>query len=140
MIRNYFKIAMRQFRRQKMYAAIKIGGFAFSIAACLLIALYIRNEMSYDKSYPDANRIFRVLGIYNNSGTIEKGTDWPAPLAKTLKKDFPQIEASGHLMPNTLMGAGTAEVRRADQVENSYEEGITFADQSMLDILKLPMV
>jgi putative ABC transport system permease protein len=140
MIKNYFKIAIRQLRKQKMYAAIKIGGFAFSIAACLLIALYIRNELSYDKSYPDANRIFRVLIVYTNNGTVGKGPEWPAPLAKTLKKDFPQIEFSGRLMPNTLMGAGTAEVRRADQVENSYEEGITYADQSMLDILKLPMV
>jgi putative ABC transport system permease protein len=58
MIRNYFKIAWRQLTKQKMYAAIKIGGFAFGIAACLLIALYIRNELSYDQSYPDAGRIF----------------------------------------------------------------------------------
>jgi putative ABC transport system permease protein len=140
MIKNYIKIAVRQLRKQKMYAAIKIGGFALSIAACLLIALYIRNELSYDKSYPDANRIFRVLIVYTNNGTVGKGSEWPAPLAKTLKKDFPQIELSGRLMPNTLMGAGTAEVRRADQVENSYEDGITYADQSMLNILKLPMV
>lgn len=127
-------------RKQKMYAAIKIGGFAFSIAACLLIALYIRNELSYDKSYPDADRIFRVLMVYTDNSFVGKGPEWPAPLAKTLKKDFPQVEFAGRLMPNTLMGAGTAEVRRADQVENSYEEGITYADQSMLDILKLPMV
>jgi len=80
MIKNYFKIAIRQFRKQKMYAAIKIGGFAFSIAACLLIALYIRNELSYDKSYPDANRIFRVVGEYTNNGTVNKGVEWPAPL------------------------------------------------------------
>ncbi|MDB5090109.1 MAG: yknZ 3 [Mucilaginibacter sp.] len=140
MFKNYFKIAVRQLRRQKMYAAIKIGGFAFSIAACLLIALYIRNELSYDKSYPDANRIFRVVMVYTDNGTVGKGPEWPAPLAKTLKTDFPQVEFAGRLMPNTLMGAGTAELRRADQVQNSYEEGITFADQSMLDILKLPMV
>jgi len=140
MFRNYFKIAVRQLRKQKMFAAIKIGGFAFSIAACLLIALYIRNELSYDKSYPDANRIFRVLFVYTDNGTVGKGPGWPAPLAKTLKKNFPQIEYSGRLMPNALMGAGTVEVRRAGQVENSYEEGITYADQSMLDMLKLPMV
>ena len=137
MFRNYFKIAVRQLRKQKMYAAIKIGGFAFGIAACLLIALYIRNELSYDKSWPDANRIYRVLGQY---GTVVNNSFWPAPLAKTLKADFPQIALTARLMPNTLMGAGNAEVRRADKVENSYEEGITYADQSMLDIFKLPMV
>ncbi|MEO6980295.1 MAG: ABC transporter permease, partial [Mucilaginibacter sp.] len=100
----------------------------------------IRNELSYDKSYPGANRIFRVVMVYTDNGLVGKGPEWPAPLAKTLKKDFPQIEFSGRLMPNTLMGAGTAELRRADRVQNSYEEGITFADQGMLDILKLPMV
>ena len=136
MIKNYFKIAIRQLRRQKMYAAIKIGGFAFSIAACLLIALYIRNELSYDKSYPDANRIFRVLMVYTSNGTIGKGPEWPAPLAKTLKAEFPQIELSGRLFPVN----GGAAVRRGDRMESGYEEGITFADQSILDILKLPMV
>lgn len=140
MIRNYLKIALRQFRKQKMYAAIKVGGFAFGIAACLLIALYIRNELSYDKSYPDADRIFRVVIVYTADGTVGKGPEWPAPLAKTLKNNFPQVEASGRLMPNTLMGAGSAELRRADQVQNTYEEGVTFADQGILDILKLPMV
>ena len=135
MIRNNLKIAIRQFRKQKMYAAIKIGGFALSIAACLLITLYIRNELSYDKSYPDADRIYRVLMVYTSSGTVGKGPEWPAPLAMALKAKFPQVELSGRLMP-----AGTAEVRPADQVENSYETELTFADQSLLDILKLPMV
>jgi len=139
MVKNYLKIAWRQLRKQKMYAAIKIGGFAFGITACLLIALYIRNELSYDKSYPDANRIYRLVGVYDNNGTIQKGTDWPAPMGKALKNDFPEIELSGRLMPNPLMGAQTAEMRRADRQENSFENGITFADQQMLDILELPM-
>ena len=53
---------------------------------------------------------------------------------------FPDVVLSGRLMPSSLMGAGTAEIRRADQPEDSYEDKITFADQQMLDMLKLPMV
>ena len=141
MIKNYLKIAIRQLRKQKMYAAIKIGGFALSIAACFLIGLYIRDELSYDKSYPDADRIYRVVGYYNTEGKIEKGVDWPAPMGKTLKSDFPEVEISGRLMPNSLFEkAGSNEVRRADQVQNTYEQGFTYADQEMLDILQLPMV
>jgi putative ABC transport system permease protein len=141
MIKNYFKIALRQFRKQKMYAAIKIGGFAFSIAACLLIALYIRNELSYDKMYPNANRIYRLVGVYNDNGKIEKATDWPAPISKALKANFPEIELSGRMMSNSLIGhAGNDELRRADRVQNTYEKGFTYADQQTLDILKLPMV
>jgi putative ABC transport system permease protein len=60
MFKNYFKIAIRQMKRQKMYAAIKIGGFALSIAACLLIALYIEDELNYDKSWTNADRIYRI--------------------------------------------------------------------------------
>lgn len=124
-----------------MYAAIKIGGFAMGIAACLLIGLYIRDELSFDRSYPDADRIYRVIGYYNNDGKTEKGTDWPAPMGKTLKADFPEVEISGRLMPNSLFDkAGSNEVRRADQVQNTYEQGFTYADQEMLDILQLPMV
>ena len=68
MIKNYFKIAIRQLRKQKMYSAIKIGGFALSIAACLLIALFIRDELSYDKFYPDGDRIYRIVGEFNDNG------------------------------------------------------------------------
>src|SRR6185312_3412595 len=140
MLRNYLKIAIRQLRKQKMYAAIKIGGFALGIAACLLIGLYIRDETSFDKSYPDADNIYRVVGFYNGDGKVEKGTDWPAPMGKTLKSGFPEVEISGRIMPNSLFDkAGSNEVRRADKTQNTYEEGFTYADQEMLDILRLPM-
>jgi putative ABC transport system permease protein len=141
MIKNYLKIAVRQLRKQKMYSAIKIGGFALSIAACLLIGLYIKDELSYDKSYPDTNRIYRLVEYYTHDGKIEKGNDYPAPISKALKADFPEIEKSARLMPNSLFqNAGSNELRRADQVENAHEEGFTYADQDLLDILKLPMV
>ncbi len=141
MFKNYFTIAVRQLRKQKMYSAIKIGGFALSIAACLLIALYIKNELSYDKSYPDANRIFRVTGEYDNNGKLETGADWPPPMAKALLQDFPEVEKSGRLMPHELFyGAGSNEIRRIDKTENNYENKFTYVDQQMLDILKLPMV
>ena len=48
MLQNYFKIGWRNLSKQKMYSSIKIGGFALGIAACLLIALFIRDELSYD--------------------------------------------------------------------------------------------
>jgi len=141
MIKNYLKIAVRQLRKQKMYAAIKIGGFALSIAACLLIALYIRNELSFDKGYPDANRIYRIVGAYHDGDIHDKGVDWPAVMGRTVKADFPEVEKFGRLMPNSLFwGAGSNELKRADGVENTHEEGFAYADQSLLDILKLPMV
>lgn len=130
MIRNYLKIAYRQLRKDKLYAAIKIGGFALGIAACLLIALYIRDETSYDRSYPDADRIFRLQGVAGWTGA-----DWPLPMSSAIAHDLPEVAYSGCMAPN--MGI---EVRRADQVENTYEEFYVYADQAFLDAFQLPMV
>lgn len=141
MFKNYFKIAIRQLLGQKMYSAVKIGGFAFSIAACLLIALYIRDELSYDRSVPDGDHIYRLIGEYNDHGRIESGADWPAPTAGALKDDYPEVEQVGRVMPHELFyGAGSNEIRRSDKEQDNYEDKFTFADQGILDIFQLPMV
>lgn len=141
MIKNYLKIAVRQLLKQKMYSAIKIGGFALSIAACLLIALYIRNETSFDKYYPESDRLYRLIGEYKDGGRDEKGVDFPAPMALALKSDFPEVENAGRLMPNSLFwGAGANELKRADAADNTHEEGFAYADQPFLDILHIPML
>ena len=112
-----------------------------SIAACLLIALYIRDELRYDKNWAYADRIYRITGEYKFAGKLETGADWPAPMAKALKTDFPEVERSGRLMPHPLFYcAGSNQVRRTDVIQNNYEEGFTYADQDMLDILQVPMI
>lgn len=141
MFRNYLKIAARHLVKQKMYSAIKIGGFALSIAACLLIALYIKDELSYDKNWANADRIYRITGEYNVNGKIETGADWPAPMAKALKQDFPEVEKAGRFMDAPLFdGAGSNQVRRSDVEQNTFEQGFSYADQDILDILQVPMV
>src|SRR5579872_1498778 len=104
MLKNYFLIALRQLRKERMYAVVKIGGFALSIAACLLIMLYIRDEMTYDTSWPAAGRLYRLTGEFDLNGKVETGADWPAPMAAALKANFPEIEAVGRLMPHDLAG------------------------------------
>jgi len=141
MIKNNFKIAWRTLLKQRMYSVIKIGGFALSIAACLLIALYIKDELSYDKEWAYADRIYRVIGEYNENGKIESGNDWPAPMAKALREDFPEVEKSGRLMDAPLFyGAGSNQLRPVEVRQNTYEQGFSYADQDMLDMLQVPMV
>ncbi len=141
MVSNYFKIAWRNFVKHKLYSAIKIGGFAFSIAACLLIGLYIIHETSYDKSYPDGNQLFRVVGQFNDEqGNVIKGLSFQAPMAKALKADFPGIMQAGRLLPNPLFGAGSNQVSTDLHPESVYEGGFVYADQELLDMLQLPMV
>jgi len=140
MFENYFKIGWRNLSRQKMYSSIKIGGFALGIAACFLIALFIRDELSYDTHYPDVDRIFRIYASFTNEGTTESNVYWQAPFASAIKEDYPEIEKAGRLNPNELFGAGSNEIRRGDELENNYEEGFTYIDQELLEILKVPMI
>jgi putative ABC transport system permease protein len=138
MLRSYIKIAWRSLSKQRMYSSIKIGGFALGIAACLLIALYIRHELSYDLQYPKAARIYRVLVDWNMPNS--HNSYLPAPLAGALKRDFPEVEQTGRFLGGELFGAGNCQIRRADKAENTYEEGVIFADQELLDILQVPFI
>jgi putative ABC transport system permease protein len=141
MIRHYLKIAFRNMSGQKMYAAINIGGFAIGIAACLLIALYIKHELSYDKQNSVGDRVYRIVGKAEINGVKHSGISFPAPMSKALVNDFPEIEKAGRIMPSKLFGgAGSNQIRRADMPDDSYEDGFCFADQSVLDILNIPII
>ncbi|QNL50940.1 ABC transporter permease [Olivibacter sp. SDN3] len=141
MFRNYLKIAWRNLLKHKMYSIIKLGGFSFSIAACALIGLYIIHEISYDQTYPDKERIFRIVGQNIHNGELSSGTAFPAPLNVAIKQDFQEIALSGRLMPNSLFyGAGSNQITTEQNPESIYEEGFTYLDQELLHILQLPSV
>lgn len=140
MLKNYFKIGWRSLTKQKMYSSIKIGGFALGIAACILIALFIKEELSYDKQYPNGDRIYRIISAYSYKGESGKDVFWQAPFANSLKEDYPEIEKIGRYNSSELFGAGSNQIKRADQTENTYEEGFVYVDQALLEMLDVPMV
>ncbi|AYB29962.1 ABC transporter permease [Chryseolinea soli] len=139
MFRNYFKIAFRSMSRQKMYTGIKIGGFAIGLATCMIIALYIRHELSYDKYYANGSRTYRLYNHYEGPDG-GKWTSFPAPLIGILRNEFPEIEKAGRLIPYKWFNAGSNLMRPEDQTENTYEEGFAYADPEILDILEIPML
>jgi putative ABC transport system permease protein len=141
MLENYIKIGWRNLVKQKMYALIKIGGFAIGIASCLLIALFIRQELSYDLHYPDGDRIYRVVEHYHaDNGEVHKGVSFPAPMGNVLKEDFPEVEKVGRFNAGKLFGAGSNSFRRTDKTETFHEEGFAYADQTLLEILRVPFI
>lgn len=140
MLKNYFKISWRNLVKHKMYSAIKIGGFAVGVAACLLIALFIKDELSYDKHYANHKQLYRVLGVITENGDPRKGVAFPAPMASTIKEAFPEILNAGRYNNSELFGAGASEVRPADAEDNAYDEGFTYFDQSLIDMFQLKFV
>ncbi|MBX2901428.1 MAG: ABC transporter permease [Cyclobacteriaceae bacterium] len=140
MIKNYLKISWRSMVKQKMYSAIKVGGFAVGVAACLLIALFIKDELSYDKHYANHQQLYRVLGVITEEGDIKKGVAFPAPMAGALIEDFPEIINAGRFNNSELFGAGASEVRPAEKEENAYDEGFVYFDQSLVDMFQLKFI
>ncbi len=140
MLSYYFKIATRSLRKQKMYTAIKVGGFAIGVAACTLIALFIHHELNYDNFYRNGQHLYRVVRIYRDGALEGRGVDCPAPFAPAMKDLMPEIETIARLNPNTLFTGGGNSFRRSNEVENHYEEGFAFADPEMLDLLEVSMV
>ncbi len=141
MYKNYFKVAMRNLKKQRFYAFIKISGLAMGIAACLLIGLYIRHELSYDRYYPDAEQLYRVIGTFDNDGEIIEYVWFPAPFADALVHDYPEIEEVGRVNATPLFyGIGNNQIRPTDAQQSTYEEGFIFVDPFILDMLDVNMV
>src|ERR1044072_4766800 len=92
MFRNYIKIAWRSFLRNKSFSAINILGLSIGIAVCFIIALFVQEELSYDRLNKKANDIYRIEFKANmNGGKINESNVMP-PVAQTLQKDYPEVE------------------------------------------------
>ncbi len=140
MFKNYFTIGWRNMTKHKMYSAINIGGFALGIAACMLLALYIKGELSYDSFYANKDRIYRVVRTSLSNGVEGRGVDFPHPLAGVLKENFPEIENVGHYNAVPQFGTGSAEIRRTDRLDNTHEDGLVYMSQGLLEVLEVPFI
>jgi ABC-type antimicrobial peptide transport system permease subunit len=87
MLRNYVKIALRGIIRHKAYSFINIAGLAIGMACCILILLWVQDELSYDRFHNNAHEICRVIGDYDS--TVIPGT--PGPLAALLREEIPEV-------------------------------------------------
>jgi putative ABC transport system permease protein len=133
MLKNYIKTAFRSLRKNKGFTAINILGLALGLATCLLIVLYVVDELSYDRYNAKANRIYRVnedLKLGDNN--VLYAVCMP-PLAKTLKSEYPYVENAVR-----LKNAGTSHVKKGNV--NMSENRIVFADPSLFDVFTLPMI
>src|ERR1700712_5405112 len=113
MFRNFFKISFRNLKKNKAFSFINILGLSVGLATCLLIMLFIFDELSYDAFHKDVDRIYRVAFT---STSINKGESWSAeggPFAAGLEKDLPEVEEVTRLL----------KLPDLDQMLISYQSG-----------------
>lgn len=141
MLKNYLKVAWRSLLKNKGFTIINIVGLSFGVAACILISIYIVHESSYDKAVANSSNTYRMINRDIIDGRIDDGVHFSAIMASTVLNDFAEVENTGRLMDNGLFyGAGSNEIRIDGQQTQHHEEGFTYADQSIIDIMDIHML
>ena len=137
MLKSYLVIALRTLRRRKAYAAINIAGLALGIACCLLIGLYVQEELSYDRHHENGAQVYRVNQLVQSEAE-EAVWDWGGGgLGEDLVADFPQIEAMVRVHPNP----GPVRYEPAEGAPRSFRErGFVFADPSLFSVFTHPFL
>jgi len=133
MFRNYLKITVRNLLSNKGYTFINITGLAVGICCCLLIFLYVFDEVNFDRFHEHYNEIYRVIlkGRFANED-LELATS-PAPMAFTLTRELPEV-----VQATRISTSGKFQISRDDQTFN--EDGVLFVDSTFFDVFTFPLV
>ncbi|CAD5270508.1 MULTISPECIES: ABC transporter permease [unclassified Imperialibacter] len=126
MWKNYFKISLRSLWRQKFYSSINIMGLSVGIACCLLIIIYIKHDLSYDRFWREGDRIYRIA-------INDRGPYTPTRLGALLKSDYPEVESYTRL--NGLYDFSFA---IGDNVFS--EPGGSLADSTVFDVFDVKFI
>ncbi len=136
MFRNYLKITVRNFLRYKAFTFINLFSLSIGVVCCLVIGLFVVDELKFDKFIPDHHRIYRV---YNESQNNQQTVQWavvPPMYATSMQQQFPQVEKTLRIM----VGVGTSN-KKLFEFGNiqSYEEKGIAAENSFFDFFPLPV-
>jgi predicted permease len=140
MIRNYFKIAIRNLLRNKSYAFINVLGLAVGISACLLIFLIIQNELSFDTFHAKRNAVYRVVTTFKGGDGSRHSPGVPFPVAEALRIDYPALKEIAAIYGNsneliTVLNAENEPVKKFEE-----EEGVFFTEPQFFRILDFPWI
>ncbi len=106
MLKNYFISATRAILKNKFYSVLNIFGPAIGITCAILILLYVKEELTFDKQNKNYTRIYRLESDFNISGKPTLAALVPMPMAPTLKDEYPEIKEitrfAGFGLTNTL--------------------------------------
>lgn len=131
MLRNYLKIAWRNIVGNPMFSAINIIGLGIGLACCIIITIFVRYEMSYDKHWDNADRIYRVTRDF--FGNDLKLAAVAPPIAPLMKQDFAEVEDI-----TRILATGGIALSRGDT--KIREENMVIADPNVFEFFNLEFV
>jgi putative ABC transport system permease protein len=133
MFRNYLKTAARNLLKNKFYTALNITGLAAGLATCLLILLFVLDELSFDKFNTNAGRIYRVNNEVKFGGNYFDLAVGPALMGSTMVRELPQVEQY-----TRLRWYGSFLVKKGN--ENISEGRVGYADSTLFEVFTLPLI
>jgi len=133
MLTNYFKIALRNFKKQTGYTFINVFGLAVGLAFCALIFLFVRDEWTFDRFHQNADRIYRVhRASYEPDGGLRSTDNYlPMPLGPAMQADFPEVEAYVRFWRDRHFVRTGAD---------ALEEEILYADPAIFEVFTFPLL
>jgi putative ABC transport system permease protein len=133
MLKNYFIIAINNLIKNKLYSAINIVGLAIGLSACIVIALYVKDQYSYDKQWKDSDRIYRVNYSVQFPGEERvRSSTTPLPVMQALKEYFKDnFEQTARAFASELI---------IDTGTDRFQSSITIVDPSFIDIFQLKVI
>ena len=136
MWKNNIIISFRNLKKYKALTIINVLGMSVGLAACLLIGLFILDELSYDKDFKDGDRIYRV--VLETAETRWAGS--PGPLAEGLKIDFPEVEQSTRIMKFPEVDKMLLKSELNGELKQFYETKGYYADSTFFDMFDFEFV
>ena len=134
MLKNYFNVAVRNILKHKFFSAINILGMTIGVTACLLIILYIKDELSFDTFHANADRIYQV-GLHGKVGGQDlRVANTCPPLAEALMNDVPEIESTMRIVPFF----GKPMVRYNETILT--EEKVFYADSNFFEFFSFKLL
>ncbi|MDE3057875.1 MAG: ABC transporter permease [Bacteroidota bacterium] len=133
MVRNYFKIAIRNILKFRLYSCINIIGLAVGIACCIAIMLFIRDELSYDGYNEHADQVYRPVFFATFNGREIRSAMSPAPMGAAISHDLPEVAAYARMHYE-----GSCVIRY--QNKTFVEQKFLWADSTLFDLFTLPFV
>ncbi|MCB2408833.1 ABC transporter permease [Hymenobacter lucidus] len=100
MFKNYFLVAYRNLVRHKGFSFLNIAGLALGLTACLLIGLFVYDELQFDKFLPAGERVYRIYTEQTSKETPETYSPVSPMYATTLKQEFPEVEQTARILMN----------------------------------------
>ncbi|MFC2124486.1 FtsX-like permease family protein [Bacteroidota bacterium] len=137
MFRNYLKVTVRSFINQKYYSLINTLGLALGIAACILILLFVQDELSYEKGFKNNEQIYRIVQDFPMGNHLSRSATVPFPTKNTMLTDFPDITNAALVYRPSSWGNPT---RIKYEEDEYYEDEFVFAEHSFLEIYDLNFI